>query len=295
MTNLELYKIFVLVANEENLTRASEKMNLTQPAVTKQIKNLENTLQIKLFIRSNHGIKLTKAGKKLYEEIKEPINLIMNIDSKYIKNRDINLGTHTTILNELFSECVSEYYKKNKDSKIKTVNLDNEEMLLKLENKELDIVLSKKIDSKHQHKNIKYIKLGMLNEVLASGYNSKWTNKKITIEDIKKADLYMPRKTSETPRNFFESINCNYEEFSNITHITYKTIVKIIQDNEGIGLLTKEFIQKEIRDKQIQILDTEFKIKPIEFGMYLNDNKFKELNQFVQIIKDYFWNKKINN
>lgn len=288
MTNLELYKIFVLVANEGNLTRASEKMNLTQPAVTKQIKNLENILQIKLFIRSNHGIKLTEMGKKLYEEIKEPINLIMNVDSKYIKDRDINLGTHTTILNELFSECVSNYYKENKNSKIRTVNLDNEEMLLKLENKELDIVLSKKIDSKHKYKNIKYIKLGMLNEVLAAGYNSKWTNKKITIEDIKKADLYMPRKTSETPRNFFESINCDYEEFSNITHITYKTIVKIIQDNEGIGLLTKEFIKKEIQDKQIRILDTEFKIKPIEFGMYLNDNKFKELNQFVQIIKNYF-------
>ena len=168
-------------------------------------------------------------------------------------------------------------------------------MLLKLENKELDIVLSKKIDSKHQYKNIKYIKLGMLNEVLVAGYNSKWINKKITIEDIKKADLYMPRKTSETPRNFFELVNCKYEEFSNITHITYKTIVKIIQDNEGIGLLTKEFIKKEIRDKQIQILDTEFKIKPIEFGMYLNDNKFKELNQFVRIIKDYFLLKKINN
>ena len=120
-------------------------------------------------------------------------------------------------------------------------------MLLKLENKELDIVLSKKIDSKHQYKNIKYIKLGMLNEVLVAGYNSKWINKKITIEDIKKADLYMPRKTSETPRNFFELVNCKYEEFSNITHITYKTIVKIIQDNEGIGLLTKEFIKKEIR------------------------------------------------
>lgn len=248
MTNLELYKIFVLVANEGNLTRASEKMNLTQPAVTKQIKNLENILQIKLFIRSNHGIKLTEAGTKLYEEIKGPINLIMNIDSKYIKNRDVNLGIHTTILNELFSECLSNYYKENKNSKIKTVNLDNEEMLLKLENKELDIVLSKNIDSKHQYKNIKYIKLGMLNEVLAAGYNSKWTNKKITIEDMKKADLYMPRKTSETLRNFFESINCKYEEFSNITHITYKTIVKIIQNNEGIGLLTKEFIKKEIQD-----------------------------------------------
>ena len=57
MINLELYKIFVLVAKEENLTRASEKLNLTQPAVTKHIKNLEEILQVKLFVRSNHGIK----------------------------------------------------------------------------------------------------------------------------------------------------------------------------------------------------------------------------------------------
>jgi len=292
MINLELYKIFVLVANEENLTRASEKMNLTQPAVTKQIKNLEDILQVKLFIRSNHGIKLTKIGKELYDEIKESVNILINADSKYKKVRDINLGTHTTILNELFSECVSNYYKVTKNSKIKTFNFDNEEMIAKLKNRELDIVLSKKMESKLIDKNIKYVKLGMLNEVLAAGYNSKWTNKKITLEDIKKADLYMPRKTSETPRNFFNSINCNYEEFSNITHITYKTIVKIIQDNEGIGLLTKEFMKKEIRDKQIRILDTEFKIKPIEFGMYLNGSKFKELNQFVEIIKDYFLNKK---
>lgn len=71
MINLELYKIFVLVAKEENLTRASEKLNLTQPAVTKHIKNLEEILQVKLFVRSNHGIKLTEQGKSLYDKIKE--------------------------------------------------------------------------------------------------------------------------------------------------------------------------------------------------------------------------------
>ena len=59
MVNLELYKIFVTVAKEENITKASEKLNLTQPAVTKHMKNLESILETKLFIRNNHGIKLT--------------------------------------------------------------------------------------------------------------------------------------------------------------------------------------------------------------------------------------------
>ena len=44
MINLELYKIFVIVAKEKNITRASEKLNISQPAVTKHIKNLEFTI-----------------------------------------------------------------------------------------------------------------------------------------------------------------------------------------------------------------------------------------------------------
>lgn len=46
MINFELYRIFVAVADEENITRASEKLNISQPAITKQIKNLENQLSI---------------------------------------------------------------------------------------------------------------------------------------------------------------------------------------------------------------------------------------------------------
>lgn len=55
MVDLELYKIFVIVAKEQNLTRASEKLNISQPAVTKHIKNLEQQLNTKLFER-NKGL-----------------------------------------------------------------------------------------------------------------------------------------------------------------------------------------------------------------------------------------------
>ena len=49
MVNLELYRIFKIVAEEENLTKGSEILHISQPAVTKHIKNLENQLSIKLF------------------------------------------------------------------------------------------------------------------------------------------------------------------------------------------------------------------------------------------------------
>ncbi len=42
MTNLELYKVFYAVAETGNITKASEQLHISQPAITKQIKNLEN-------------------------------------------------------------------------------------------------------------------------------------------------------------------------------------------------------------------------------------------------------------
>lgn len=291
MVNLELYKIFVTVANEQNITKASEKLNLTQPAVTKHIKNLENILQVKLLTRSNHGIVLTNQGQTLYKEIKDATNLLTNVETKYYKTRDINLGIHSTIVNKIFSECLSEYYKKNSTSKISIINHENEQMLLELKNKELDIIFSKKMNVKRENKKIQFIKLGEWNDVLIANEKSKWKNKKVTLEDIKNTTLYMPKRTSETPRNFFNSINCKYEDFKDIKHITYTTIVEVIKNTNGIGLVTKEFVSKEIIENNLCILNTEFTIKPIEFGVYVNkDNKFEDLRKFIKIIKNTFAN-----
>ena len=289
MVNLELYKIFVAVASEENITRASEKLNLTQPAITKHIKNLESILGVKLFFRTNHGIVLTEQGKKLYEEIKNATNLLVNVENQYLTIKDINLGIHSTILNKIFSSCISEYYINNSSSKINTVNHENEDMLLELKNGELDIIFSKKIKTKSYSKNIKFIKLGEWDEILIVNEKSKLKNKIVTIEDIKSKTIYMPKKTSETPRNFFDSLNCKYEDFDDIKHVTYKTITEIIKSNDGIGLVTKEYVNQEIEQNNLYILNTSFKIKPVEFGIYINtENKFEELNKFIKIIKKYF-------
>jgi len=63
MIDLELYRIFKIVADEENLTKASEILKISQPAVTKHIRNLENELNVQLFKRSKYGMILNENGK----------------------------------------------------------------------------------------------------------------------------------------------------------------------------------------------------------------------------------------
>ena len=104
MINLELYRIFKVVAEEENITKASERLNISQPAVTKHIHNLEILLNKKLFDRYNKGLRLTEVGKKIYNEIKEPLIVLEKIDAKYSEEKIINLGTHITVFNKILGK-----------------------------------------------------------------------------------------------------------------------------------------------------------------------------------------------
>ena len=64
--NLEYYRLFYEVAKRGSLTRAASHLSISQPAVSQSLKQLEDTLSCKLFIRASKGIKLTKEGELLF-------------------------------------------------------------------------------------------------------------------------------------------------------------------------------------------------------------------------------------
>lgn len=65
---LEQLRIFLVVAELEHVTRAAERLNLTQSAVSGAIQTLENTHQVALFDRVGRGIRLTEAGRVLQQK-----------------------------------------------------------------------------------------------------------------------------------------------------------------------------------------------------------------------------------
>ena len=65
---------FVVVAEELNITKAAEKLNMSQPPLSSQMKSLENELNTILFIRGKRHLKLTESGQLLYRRAKEILN-----------------------------------------------------------------------------------------------------------------------------------------------------------------------------------------------------------------------------
>ena len=72
---LRVLRYFLTVAREENITRAAELLHVSQPAVSRQLAQLEDELGVKLFVRSNHHITLTEDGLMLRRRAQEIIDL----------------------------------------------------------------------------------------------------------------------------------------------------------------------------------------------------------------------------
>lgn len=69
--NLFQLEYFVTLAEMLNYTKASDRLHITQPTLSKFIVNLEHSLGSPLFIRNKRDVKLTQQGKVFYEEIKK--------------------------------------------------------------------------------------------------------------------------------------------------------------------------------------------------------------------------------
>lgn len=289
MINLELYKIFVFVAKEENITKASEKLNISQPAVTKHIKNLEEQLGVNLFKRNKYGMELTDKGRELYKEVSESILKIYKAEERVRSNRNIHLGSHVTMLSRMFGKCIADYYELNPNSQIEVTNETFNDMLNMLENQKLDIVLSKKVDESVYNTNkIEFIKLGLLHDIFVINTNSRYKDIVFSKEKLAQEKIYAPKKTSLTSINLMKELKLT-DGMENIKNITYTTMLGILKTEDSIGLITKEYIKDELKENKLAILNTDFEFEPMEFGIYINkENKFKELKDLIKIMKNEF-------
>lgn len=110
---------FLTVAREENITRAAEKLHLTQPTLSRQLKQLEDELGKQLLVRGKRKIQLTDAGMLLRRRAEEILNLVQIAEKDLQSDEDtiegqINIGSaecgaSTTLLPEVIRSFSLQY------------------------------------------------------------------------------------------------------------------------------------------------------------------------------------------
>jgi len=90
--NLEFYKTFFYAAKHESISKAAEHLYITQPAVSRAIRQLEDNLGCSLFIRTSKGVKLTPEGQILYENIDKAFQFLFTAERKIDEYKNLLSG-----------------------------------------------------------------------------------------------------------------------------------------------------------------------------------------------------------
>ena len=101
--NYSYMKVFYTVAKHQNISKASEELDVSQPAVSRIISNLEEEYKTRLFLRTKFGVTLTREGLNLYESIKGAYTELEKLEDQIegvikFKENVVNIGATATAL-----------------------------------------------------------------------------------------------------------------------------------------------------------------------------------------------------
>ena len=252
MTNIDfnLLKIFYEVAKEENITRASENLFISQPAVSQSIKKLEVELGGALFNRNNKGLSLTEEGKSFYEYVKRAIEMIENgqdefVNFKNLKSGKVRIGISTMLAKNILLKPLMAFHKDYGEIKIEIMNGLTKDLIDELEKGNLDVaIFSENINN------------GKLDSIVIKEchhcfiYNKEFYqfNGVTSLRELEKAPLILQMKKSNT-RDMFDCIAQKYNlNFKNVTEVVSQELVKTLaQCGLGVGFFIKEFLDRKDR------------------------------------------------
>lgn len=251
---------FITVVKIKSYTKASEILNITQPAVSQHIKFLEEYYGVIFIKKSGKTIKLTEEGKILYKYAIELESIYRNLKTEFRNSDNIHktyyVGASMTIGGYILPYILAEYKDGYKNIDILLQVNNTEEIIEKLLNRKIDLALIEGIFHKEKFKYIKYKDDEL---VLAVSHLHEFAKyKSITLDEVLKGNLILREKGSGT-REIFENklleMGYDLKKFKPYMELGSITAIKsLLEANLGYSIISKETIKKEVGSGIIKII-----------------------------------------
>lgn len=137
-------RVFQLVAKRKSFTKAAEELYITQPAVSKHIKEIESYYKVKLFHRNGSKIVLTEAGHSLLGHVDELLSVYHSIEIDMHafssgKSGHLRIGASTTIAEYILPTILPQFHSDFKDIKVSLKPGNSEQIEMALAAGEIDL------------------------------------------------------------------------------------------------------------------------------------------------------------
>lgn len=270
----ELYRIFYIVAKNGNITRASKELLISEPAVSKSIKNLEGYLGAPLFTRTKKGVNLTTEGITLYEYISKGIEYFKSGEAKFnelinLESGTIRIGINTTLTKEFLMPYLETFHKLYPNINIEIRTNLTSELKSMLKDGLIDMHILN-LTNEETKKDFNIIKCKTITDCFVS---NKPIKEKISIKELNNYPLILQDKNSNT-RKFLDDFANKYEITlkPKIEIGSYYLVSEFSRIGLGIGYVTKNYIKNNLDNKELFIVPIKEKIPSREIGILLNKN-----------------------
>ena len=247
---------FLTVCQCMNFTRASEKLNITQPAVSQHIHFLEKHYNTKLFRYEGKKLKLTGAG-----EILRNASLTMMHDEISMQNQmqktdeeeEIHFGATRTVGDVLMGRILERYLRRYPDAKICMIVDNTQELLRKLDEGIIDFALVEGFFQKNEYDHQKYSDENYI-AVCAPDYtfNSDKITTDVSVENLFHERLLVREEgsgTREVLERCLDAQNFSIHDFDKVMEVgSLQTIRELTKAGCGITFLYETAVQDELRE-----------------------------------------------
>lgn len=286
--SLRQIRIFDSVAQYQSHTRAAEKLHMTQPAVSMQMKQLEENLGIDLFERHGKSLNLSSAGQELREYSKQVIQSFNNMLEFAERIKGCESGhlviSVATTANHFTTRILSAFSKKYPDVTISLDVTNRKKILQQLENYEPDLVIMGEPPKGLGLKSERFMPNPLV--IIAPPDHPLKDKKRLKVNDLKDEKFVVREQGSGTreaiERHFNDAGVCcttTLEMSSN------EAIKHSVSAGFGLGIVSQHTIELELKSNLLATLDVEG--FPLQRHWHLVTRKGKAMSPVAEAFRTF--------
>ena len=293
--NLSSYRIFYTVANTGNISKAAKELYISQPAISKSIQKLEESVGCKLFSRSSRGVVLTDEGKLLYEHVSEAFETLTMGEEKLKRSIELGvghlkIGGSSTLCKYLLLPYLKEFIRQNPHISISISCQSTNDTLKLLEDNKIDIGLIGKPE------NLKNIHFDFLEEiedifVAAKDYLRNLKARGIQKDHILQSSTLMLLDKNNMTRQYIDDyLRENQIIIKDSIDISdMDLLIDFARIGVGVACVIKNFVREDLENGTLVEIPLGFPIHKREVGFaYKTTTKpSKSLAEFIHFYKTY--------
>jgi LysR family transcriptional regulator, low CO2-responsive transcriptional regulator len=277
---LHQLRIFESVARHLNVTRASQEVHLSQPAVSQQIKLLEQECETRFVVRVGQGVELTERGRAFLDAIRPIVAQVRDVESTFkVKSNDkkssfLTVGGSRNHSVTVLPEILRAFKQNHPWVQFAVESDDSGTMEQRVLSDEVEVALINHPSSSDQIAYESYKEMGIVAFALAA---SPFVGKKLTLTELFQIPLVV-RRRSTTLR---ELLKKGYKPNIAVECDLSEAVKAAVQRELGVGILYRETVEVDLKSRDLKILDVP-ELERIRTKSFIIYNKCTPLSGVAQ-------------